>query len=339
MSDGYGSPGEYFVYARDVSGLDVAALTEHDFMLSDQDWARVKSACNSANATGEFVTIQAYEWSGSSEVGGDRNIYFRGDDPLICRSRSLYDHRNIHVYHGPDRGANHAEDLFRWLDETVGPEGTFVVPHWGGRPADPRWTDPRYERLVEICSEHQNSEKWANAFLRSGTRFGFVAGGDDHIGRPGNGFLAYGPVTAGSDGTGKGLIAVLARRDREAVYQALVARRVYATTGARILLDCDVEGLAMGEVGQCSVAPLLRADVHGTGPLVRVEALRDDEVVFTQAPGMHQHSIRLLWRDPQFLASGRECAYWFRAVQADGHLAVSSPVWLTPANGAETCQG
>lgn len=330
LSDGHGRPEEYFAYARSQAGLDLAALTDHDFMLSDKDWARGKAACNAANAPGAFVTLHAFEWSGPLEGGGDRNVYFRGDDPPLCRARPLYHHLNMHLYHGPEPAVNHAEDLFRWLDRAAGPGEAVVVPHWGGRPADPRFTDPRHEKLVEIFSEHRNSEDWAGEFLRAGARLGFTAGGDDHMGRPGNGFLAYGPL-AQAPRSGGGLVAVLARREREDVFQALAAGRTYATTGARIVVDCGIAGLLPGGVGPCGGPVVVRACVLGTAHLERVEILRDGQVVYSQLPGADPSALRLEWSDPDFAALGRECAYWLRVVQVDGHLAATSPVRLTPA--------
>ncbi len=334
LSDGYGSPESYFAYARDVAGLDLAALTDHDFMLSDSDWVRIKSACNAANAPGRFVTLQAYEWTGECAVGGDRNVYFRGDDPPISRARTMYDHRNMHLYHGPARGANHVEDLYRWLDEAVGEHEALVIPHWGGRPADARWLDPRYEGLVEIFSEHQNSEKWSQGFRTQGMRLGVVAGGDDHIGRPGNGFLAYTPGFPPWSGSGKGLVAVLAQRNREDVFQALRRRRAYATTGARILVQCEWEGLLLGEASECSSVPAVRAAISGTDRLRRIEVLRDGEVVHVLHPGKGATATEFTWRDERFLLLQRECAYWLRVEQVDGHLAVTSPVWLVPPRSA-----
>lgn len=330
-SDGYGTPQEYFVYARDIAGLDVAALTEHDFMLSDKKWAEVKQACNEANEPGKFVTLQGYEWSGMTDVGGDRNLYFRGDDPPICRSRTLYDYRNPFIYHGTEPGANHVEDLYHWLDDTVGEGEVVVVPQWGGRPANPRWLDPRYDRLIEIYSEHRRSEEWAMEFPRHGVRLGIVAGGDNHIGRPGNGFLSYAPGAPDFSGP-KALVAIKANRTRKEVFDALMNHRTYATTGARILIDFEVEGCVMGESISSANAPTVRAEVRGTAYIKQVEIVKDGVVVHVAKPDADPSALQLTWQDSTPVQNG-ESAYWLNVIQADGHLAVTSPVWVRADKG------
>jgi Protein of unknown function (DUF3604) len=168
---------------------------------------------------------------------GDRNIYFLLDDPPIIRSRSYFDYRNQQTYHGSDVGANHIEDVFNFLSETCPPKTAIVVPHYGGRPANPKWHRPELERLVEVFSEHQRSESWAAGFHAAGYRLGIVAGGDDHIGRPGYGFLSYDDLPAERP-SGLGLVAIQAMSlTRESIFASLYGRRVYATTGARIMLD------------------------------------------------------------------------------------------------------
>lgn len=328
-SDGQGTAEAFYRYARDVAALDVAATTEHDFMLTDRAWAAGKRATEAACEDGRFVTLQAYEWSGMTDVGGDRNVYFRDGDPPICRSRTLYDYRNPFIYHGPDRAANHVEDLYRWLDEEVGEGEVVVAPQWGGRPANPQWADPRYDRLVELFSEHRRVEDWADGFRAQGVRLGFVGGGDDHICRPGNGFLTYGPTPPEAiGGSGKGLVAILAEPTREDVFDALYARRTYATTGARILIDARIAGRLPG-ADAVSDAPTVDATIFGTAEIDRVEIRRDNEVVHVARPAADPSALAVGWTDPAPPPSPPGgTAYNLRVVQKDGHLAVTSPVWV-----------
>lgn len=323
MSDGYGAPEEYFAYARDVAGLDVACLTDHDFMLSDADWQRVKYACNAANESGRFATVQAYEWSGMTEVGGDRNLYFSGDDPPIRRSRTLYDPTNPFVYQGAERQVNHIRDLYLWLDHELGPEAVVLIPHFGGRPANPRFHDPRYEPLVEIFSEHRRIEDFVDGFRAQGGQVGVVGGGDDHIGRPGNGFLLHGPFKGGL-----GLVALKSELSRSDVFDALRERRAYATTGARMIVDFEVAGALIGSQVAVAGQPLVAFAVVGTAPLKHIQIFRQDLVVHELFGSSMDLELEGEWVDEDFAKLSGSQFYWLRVAQVDGHVAVTSPVWI-----------
>lgn len=324
-SDGYGTPSEYFEYARFISGLDVAALTDHDFMLSDVRWAEIKRVCNQYNTPGEFVTLQAFEWSGESSVGGDRNMYFVTDDPPICRSRTLYDYNNPSIVHGTDSRINHVEDLYAWLDEQVDEHEVLVVPHWGGRPASPQWINPRYDKLLEVFSEHRRSEDWTAEFTATGVKFGVIAGGDDHSGRPGNGFLAYTSDMPDFSGP-QALVAVRSARERTEVFDALRQRCTYATTGARIIVDFEMQGHTMGSVVTVSAPPVVSATVMGTAHIAKVELLCDGQVVRTVMPAADPSAVQFAWQ-VDFPLTDVPRGFVLRVEQEDGHIALTSPIW------------
>lgn len=376
LSDGRGTVDDYYNYARLIAGLDVCAVTDHDFMLSDEAWSLSKAVTNAHNQPGRFVTLQAFEWSGQQEVGGDRNIYFADDDPPIVRSRSFYDYRNTQAYHGVATQANHVEDLFNWLSERCSLGSVFVAAHFGGRPANKQWHRPELERLVEAFSEHRRSEHWANTF-RAGRRLGVIAGGDDHIGRPGNGFLAYSDK-GDKESFGLGLVGIQAGEfTRKGVFDALYHRQVYATTGARMLLDVTVNGAPMGSHDViCTGPPVVGVDVHGTAELAVIQIVRDMKIVHEvypegayqfdedaycaanpevaeavragRIPSGHVHyagfgfregrdgpmrrltapgrtDLNFFWQDTTLKQIG-PASYYLRIVQADGHVAISSPI-------------
>lgn len=279
-SDGRGTLEQYYDYAEHVAALDVCAVTDHDFMISDALWAESKRVTNCRNQPGRFVTINAFEWSGRTDVGGDHNVYFADDDPPIIRSRPYYDYRNARLYHGQDAGANHIEDLFNALALQCVPERVFTAPHFGGRPANSKWVRREFDRFVEIFSEHQNSETWALPFLTD--KLGVVGGGDDHIGRPGNGFLHFDSSLEPSP-YGRGLVAVEALAlTRAAIFDALYHRRVYATTGARILLRVSVAGAAIGSEIKLQSAPTINVEVVGTAAITVVQILKNWAVIHEQ---------------------------------------------------------
>jgi len=168
----------------------------------------------------------------------------------------------------------------------------------------------------------------AEAVLRRGIRVGFVAGPDDHSGKPGAGIK--GILRCSMDG----LTAMRDYRlDRETLFQHLESRSVYATTGARILLDFSVNGKGMGE--EISLPPnaprAIRAEVHGQAPVSEVAVIREDPQKPVQVwrfdPPILDPGV-LEWTDPEPLKSSTW--YYLRVIQSDHHLAWSSPVWVDP---------
>ncbi|OGP58161.1 MAG: hypothetical protein A2V67_05785 [Deltaproteobacteria bacterium RBG_13_61_14] len=123
------------------------------------------------------------------------------------------------------------------------------------------------------------------------------------------------------------------RLDRETLFQHLESRSVYATTGARILLDFSVNGKGMGE--EISLPPnaprAIRAEVHGQAPVSEVAVIREDPQKPVQVwrfdPPILDPGV-LEWTDPEPLKSSTW--YYLRVIQSDHHLAWSSPVWLDP---------
>ena len=96
--------------------------------------------------------------------------------------------------------------------------------------------------------------------LALGHRLGFVGGTDNHYAQPGSTRCPKGGVDFRDRVTG-GLTAVFAPAlTSEAILAALRARRCYATTGARMILDFRVEGRPMGEELETACGP--RSD-HG----------------------------------------------------------------------------
>jgi hypothetical protein len=114
---------------------------------------------------------------------------------------------------------------------------------------------------------------------------------------------------------------------RPAVLAALRARRVYATSGPRILLRTSLGTARMGEIlpappagGEASLA--VRA--VGTAPLDRIDVIRTGAVAHV-VPG--DGSSELAGIIPLTGLSSKEYIY-VRVVQQDGGLAWSSPVFI-----------
>jgi hypothetical protein len=325
LSDGTGVPQDYFVYARDVSALDVAALTDHDhwgmqpLYAHPELWAEIERRTREFHAPGRFVTLLGYEWT--SWIHGHRHVlYFQDAGPVFPWSDPKYE--------SPTQ-------LWRALE---GQRALTFAHHSAGGPIAVNWAippDPRFEPVTEIVSIHGSSEAadtpnpigravsghYVRDALGHGYQLGFIGSGDHHDGHPG----AY-----QVDPPMGGLAAILADElTRDGVEAALRARRVYATNGPRILLRFALGEHRMGEVvrvgpgGELS-GPLL-VQVIAETPLAAVELVRSGELV--DGVALDGQLEVTLDREIQGLAPG-EYVY-VRAIQQDQGAAWSSPIYVT----------
>ena len=307
---GIGTLDDYFTYARDAAVLDFVGHQGNDFQITAGIWEAIREKVAAYHEPGRFVSFLGYEWSGNTPGGGDHNVHFLHDDGPL--------HRSSH-WQVPDR-ADEATDrhpVARLYEQFRGREDVLLIPHVGGRHANLiEFFDDELIPLVEICSAWGVFEWLTEDALRRGARIGFAGGSDDHTARPG--FASPPPHHFGIRG---GLTAALATAcTREAIWEALKARRTYATTGVRILLDVTANGHAVGSAFSTGGPVELAVHVVGTAPLWRVEVLRWPEVIYSHAiPVPRQpngrYRLRVGWTGARIRARHRLTSW-------DGRLAV-----------------
>jgi hypothetical protein len=332
-SDGRGTPEETYDFGKRISALDFCAVTDHDIVTEDWMWSRIKDAAKRFYEPGRYVTFLAYEWSGATDVGGDHNVYTTDADMPLFRSSWVFNYENLRMYHGPNPGANHVEDLFRQLDKIYRDENVMAIPHYGGRHANPAFHNPKLQRQIEIFSDHRRSEDWATPFLKNGYRLGIMASSDNHAGNAGYGIRRK-EVVVGEEGEvfskrspaeqGTALVAAYAKDlTREGIFQALYHRRTYATTGTRILLRFDLNDAPMGSETRVSAPPRITASAEGTAQIQVMRLVKNGQVIHAVSP--QGRSAKMEYVD----TSGDYDAkfYYIDLVQTDGKKAISSPIW------------
>src|SRR3546814_1216716 len=108
--------------------LDVSSHQANDFQVNNAFWKHLNGLTAEFHQDHRFVTFPGYEWSGNTAVGGDRNVYFRGEGRQIHRSsHPLLADRSDLATDAPD-----ARRLFEMLEG----EDCVVFAHVGGRHAD-----------------------------------------------------------------------------------------------------------------------------------------------------------------------------------------------------------
>jgi hypothetical protein len=271
---GTGTVEEYFRFSRDRAGVDFAAWQGNDFRVRKEDWEEVKRETRVFNEPGRFVTILGYEWSGTRSGGGDYNIYFSGDDAEIHRSS----HARIDDLSYVDTDRFPISELWKTFR---GRKDVLSVAHIGGRACNLDYYDPEFVHLIEAHSHHGTFEWLIEEALERGFKVGITGGSDDHTGRQG---LVYpnrrtnNVVTFDVMG---GLLGLYAKElTREAVWDAMQARRTYGTNGARIFLKVACGDAWMGEEISSAGPPTIEVEAHGTAPLLDVELKRGLKTVY-----------------------------------------------------------
>ena len=307
LSDGTGTPDDYFWYARDVAALDIVALTDHDhwgMRFLDQNeamWEAIREAGRRFEEPGRFLAIEGYEWT--NWLHGHRHVlYFESGGEVLSSMDPAYET---------------PAQLWAALE---GRKAITVAHHSAGGPISTNWEflpDPAIEPVTEIVSVHGSSEaadtpgaiysavpgNFVRDVLDRGARFGFIGSGDSHDGHPG---LAHLASPSG------GLAAIFSEHlTRDGVLEALASRRVYATNGPRIWLRFWVDDNP-------------RFAVAGTAPIERVDVIRSGSVV-TSLPGFGRRE----WGEGLKLDGLLSGEYvYIRVVQEDGGVAWSSPVFI-----------
>lgn len=321
-----GTLDENYHWAREA-GWDFIAIADHDTFMTDEMWQESLDACERHNDPGTFATIFAYEWT--SFFFGQMNVYSPSPDVPLCRCTD-------YAFDSPPK-------LWGALRESGVP--AFSVYH---HMAAPGWAttwdydDPEMLPLIEVYSIWRSSEtahgyssrsrkklagSTARDALARGFRVGFIGGGDTHDWRPGT----------------KGIAAVRAADcTREAIWEALKAKRCYATTGVKIELDFAIAGVGMGQeitftpYTQDTLFPaqaLVRA--KGTAPIRRIEVIENGEVLYVQDENFGLHEVELDFQienlvrkyNPSALSNSSRY-YYVRVTQEDGNMAWSSPIYF-----------
>ena len=219
---------DYFTFARDTAFVDIVGHQGNDFQITAGFWKELNRLYEQFDAPGRFVTMPGYEWSGNTALGGDRNVFFADSGRAIRRSSHALvpDHADLAT------DCHTANELFAALKRDG--EDVITFAHVGGRYADIGVAhDVAIETAVEVHSSWGTFEWIVNDAFDLGYRVGIVANSDGHKGRPG----AEGPGASLFGAYGGLTCLQLPELSRPAVFAALRARRHYATTGARVLLD------------------------------------------------------------------------------------------------------
>ena len=341
-SDGSGtleSALEYIGSLPEEANVDFVAFTDHsnyfdksgeanpegalyDMSLatpfSQETWASYKNAIAAFNASqSEVVALGGFEmtWSGGP---GHMNTF--ATPGIVSRNNTTLNNKSsdagMRLYYSL-LGLPEGKDSITQLNH---PGTTF------GNFTDFAYWDESYDSVVQLV-EVGNGEGQVGAggyypsyeeytlALDKGWHVAPTNNQDNHKGKWGNANEARDVVLA-------------EELTEESIYDAIRARRVYATEDKNLQLTYTVNDLPMGTVIE-SVPEKLRFDITIQDPDSTDSTVKAELVV-------NSGKVAYTWTDAAELATGVLTAeldpgysyYYLRVTQADGNLAVTAPVWV-----------
>ena len=308
---------DFYRYARDEAHYDFAAAMLFSYNVCvDNVWDGVKRAAAHWTEPGKFIAITGVE-AGTVPNGAHRNAHFfvkpEQVPPIFCEDRPpALDPRFLRRF---NNDTIHCENLDQYY-ETVQRYNGIVSGHF-------HTLDFHREILAEIWQKQRGALKEeARIFdlLNKGHILGIVSGSDTHDSMPGNPDPEPGcPFPAGQTG-------VLAPElSLEALHEAILARRVFGTTGARIALRFESNGSMMGTILPVKAERVFEVCAEGSHDIARIELIRRGKTVASH-PG-NGTTMEVEFKDT---SEGSDDIQWYLAkvTQEDGHRVWSSPIWF-----------
>jgi len=334
---------------------------------------------------GEFVTLFGYEWTKQPNVGGHINVYFEGVEeaelfdsmaPETNRYEKLWrrlrewreetGNEVLTIPHHP------AEEMYPFdfsavdYDDEMAPL-VEIHSQWGNSERPGSEGNPKPLQMGQ--GEIETPGHYVQDAHELGYRVGVMGSSDFHAPRPGRSNIhppAHLPSLSdiARDGIGWGHIWRIWEEGsypggltgfyapeltREAVFDALRSRRVYATSQPhRIVAEFAVDGTAVGESDSTVVLDSSDAErtvsytVAGTAPLSRVTVVRNNEDWHvergTDDPGADLGAYTtettvadddpvtgMAWDDDRGTDAD---VYYLRVEQADDGMAWAGPIWV-----------
>ncbi len=318
LSDGTGTPENNYTWARDVEGLDFSALADHfedgqsyNYTLEDK-WRITKEVTEKFNDPGRFVTLLGYE---IGTVEKHRNVYFSDQEGRM-------------IVEGPKGETVSMDNVFEKLEGT----NYILIPH-APKFHGIDWNAPHNvdrQRLVEICSTWGISEEGGPLSVRQalnmGYKFGFTGGTDNHSAEPGN--PSWGGITG-----------VFAQKlDRKSLFESLLSRRTFATSGSRMILNFNVNDSIMGQELKLGASdkPHITGRAITSEPIEKMEIIRNGQPVFERSGGGRK-DLELDWQEPnelrdlvqqRSLLNEKNVYYYLRVTTVNKIFGWASPVWV-----------
>ncbi len=296
-SDGAG-PAHYALALARAAGHHFYAITDHGWWLTDLEWAETLTETKAATVPGEFIALRGIEWTHSTV--GHINVF--NTDTLLQRTSPLF---------------AELPDFYTWLaaNPEVIAQFNHPDPSYGGTFSNFAYHPAAAQVMFmqEIGNSSQGYVTYEPSFIQSnmvGWRTGPTNNGDTHNAR------------WGSDTNARTGIVAPALTEAD-LLDAMRARRVFATEDSNLALTLRGNGQWMGT--ELPVAGPTTFTVNVVDPDPEPITLHLYDANLLVATLSHATSTTE-WTIPIDTAPGH--FYWVKAIQADGDVAYSTPIWI-----------
>ncbi len=312
------NPDDFFRYARDIRGLDFAALSDSCLGLARPGcWQNFLQSVDNNNFDDLFIALAGYEML---PVGiGPRTVYFpdcagklvvgvsKGSEPVLKQSAGGFTFVD----------AIHQLQDFDGILKEFGKSKVLWSGRRCGKLCD---TDTKALGLFEVYSEWGASDDLptriddsvtVSQVFKQGMSPGLIAGGGGRTAKAG--FTGH-QVSSGGGRYPAGLTAVLAQDlTRKDIFSALEKGHCYATTGSRIVIEPKVK-LQKNKIE-------VKLFVAGTADLDHCRVFKNGKEVHLELFEGGDNAV-IVWEDDKFSAND---TCYLRIRQMDGETA-----WINP---------
>ena len=342
---------DFYRYALDAAAFDYVGLTDHNYgawLDTDEpgsknsdnvyQWWRTQKSADIFYVPGRFVPLYGYERSINFPLG-HRNIFHVHRGVFSLRVPKLY------IAERAELIEQDARNLWNYLRAT----GGVGLPHTTATSMGTDWRlrNDALEPVTEIYQGDRNSYETEGApraalsgnwgpgsggrppyqrglvwkALGAGYKMGFIASSDHD-----STHISYANLLVPDRPT-----------TRSDIQQALRARHTYASTD-NIVVDFRAGDTLQGGEMTAASSPSFEVAVAGTEPILRVEVIKNERVIFTRTPDDAAGDPRRLafsFQDSAFAETGKSY-YYVRVLQSfspekpdvEGEIAWSSPIFV-----------
>lgn len=307
-SDGALTPADAFTYARDTANIDFLTITDHSNSLNPTEWTDTQVQANNFTLNGSFVGLAGFEWTNTTQ--GHINVY--NTSTYVSRDDSNY---------------NTLAKFYAWLKTQPDAIAEFNHP-FSLQDFDSFAYDPDVDQKITMQEVGNGSPPYSYARLEESYIYsldkrwhvGATNNQDNHSANWG-----YPPNNL------TGIVAnSLTQQD---VLAAMRDMRTYGTEDRNLQLSFLANGYWMG-----STIPAVEGDLIS----FHVELLDPDsadritlvEIITTGGRVLASTMLgsnNVNW-DYSFFNPGGGNWYYLKAIEADGDIAISSPIWTPPSD-------
>jgi uncharacterized protein YdeI (BOF family) len=316
-SDGAGTPAEALA-AGEAAGLDFMAITDHSYAINDIEWEDTINAVNAAT-NANFLAIRGFEYTQGAE--GHINVYNTVRHAVRTNTGCGYCDFTPNLEPGLT-----VAGFYQWLATTgtIGLDEAGTVMQFN-HPGWINFNDWRYHpevsdtaRLEEVGNGNGSSYTFSeDQYIRSldyGWKIGATNNADTHT-------IYWGTNTEHRTGV------IMPELTKDALLEALKARRTYATEDRNFSLSMKANGAWLGS--EIPNIGYIQFEINGADPDGELTTLAEIISDQGQVAAQFEPNSAEFTLTPMLSISTGVHYFYIRVTQADGDQIVSSPVWTT----------